>query len=154
MSLTLRDNDHSCQTLRTKSSELLRGQSAWRLPVLYRFERGFERGSEFKCVFGVASRVGSSMDSSVYSSVSTRRARMLCQSSGKSFESRQPHSERMQVQMAHTSVALDKTNVSADSAVFHTPRAIAMNAAKLKQFELWQLDECDIRIKGWEAREM
>ena len=36
----------------------------------------------------VTSRVVSSMDSSVYSSVSTRRARMLCQSSGESVESR------------------------------------------------------------------
>ena len=62
--------------------------------------------------------------------------------------------DRMQVQMAHTSVALDKTNASADSAVFHTPRAVAMNGAKGKQFELWQFDECDLRIKAWEAREI
>ena len=58
------------------------------------------------------------------------------------------------MQMAHTSVALDKTNASADSAVFHTPRGVAMNAAKLNQVELWQLDECDSRIKAWEAREI
>ena len=48
--------------------------------------------------------------------------------------------ERMQVQMAHTSVALDKANASAVSAVFHTPRAVAMFAAKGKQFELWPLE--------------
>ena len=58
------------------------------------------------------------------------------------------------MQMAHTSVALDKTNASADSAVFHTPRAVAMNAAKLKQVELWHLEECDLRIKALEAREI
>ena len=29
-----------------------------------------------------------------------------------------------------------------------------MNAAKGKQFELWQLDECDLRIKALEAREI
>ena len=40
--------------------------------------------------------------------------------------------ERMHVQMAHSSVALDKTSASAVSAVFHTPRAVAMNAAKWK----------------------
>ena len=56
------------------------------------------------------------------------------------------------MQMAHTSVALDKTNASADSAVFHSLRAVAMNAAMLKHVELWQLDECDSRIKAWEAR--
>ena len=38
----------------------------------------------------VASRVVASMASSVYSSVSTLRARMLCQSSGKSVECRKP----------------------------------------------------------------
>ena len=27
-----------------------------------------------------------------------------------------------------------------------------MNAAKWKQFELWQLEECNLRIKAWEAR--
>ena len=58
------------------------------------------------------------------------------------------------MQMAHTSVALDKTNVSEDSTVFHTPRAVAMNAAKLSQVELSQLDECDSRIKAWEAKEI
>ena len=36
----------------------------------------------------------------------------------------------------------------------HTPRAVAMNAGKLNQVELWQLDECDSRIKAWEAREI
>ena len=29
-----------------------------------------------------------------------------------------------------------------------------MNAAKLNQVELWQLDECDSRIKAWEGREI
>ena len=58
--------------------------------------------------------------------------------------------ERMHVQVAHTSLALDKTNASADSAVFHASRAVAMNAAKWKQFELWQLEICDLRIKAWE----
>ena len=40
--------------------------------------------------------------------------------------------EGMHVQMAHASVSLDKTNASADSAVFHTHthRAVAMTAAK------------------------
>ena len=40
------------------------------------------------------------------------------------------------------------------SAVFHTPRAVAMNAAEVKQFELWQLDDCDLTVKAWEAREI
>ena len=62
--------------------------------------------------------------------------------------------ERMHVQMSHTSVALGRTNARSDSAVFHTPRAVAMNAAKRKQFDLWQLDECDLTVKAWEAREI
>ena len=40
------------------------------------------------------------------------------------------------------------------TAWFSTPRAVAMNAAKLNHFELWQLDEGDSRIKAWEAREI
>ena len=29
-----------------------------------------------------------------------------------------------------------------------------MNAAKMKQFELWRLEKRDVRIKAWEAREI
>ena len=102
----------------------------------------------------VVSSMGSSIDSSVYSSVSTSRARMLCQSSGKSVEGRQPRlREDARADGPHIG-ALDKTNASADSAVFHTSRAVAMNVAKWKQFELWQLEKCDLRIKAWEARDV
>ena len=31
-------------------------------------------------------------------------------------------------------------------------RTVAMNAAKLKQAELWQLKRCDVRVKSWKAR--
>ena len=61
--------------------------------------------------------------------------------------------KRMRVQIAHTSVALNKSNASADSAGFHALRTVATDAAKTKQFELWQLEECDLKIKAWEARE-
>ena len=89
----------------------------------------------------VTPRVGSSMDSSVYSSVSTRGTRMLRQS------------VRMRVQMVHTSDALDKSNASANNAFFHTPNTVARDAAKTKQFELWQAVKCDVRIKSWKVRE-
>ena len=36
---------------------------------------------------------------------------------------------------------------------FSTPRTVATDAAKTKQFELWQLEKCDVRIKPWKARE-
>ena len=116
----------------------------------------------------IASRVVSSMASSVYSSVSTRRARMLCQSSGESVEGRQP---RLQARgcacrLAHSSVARTKAKASADSASSTTPltrttqlrcgrpRTVATDAEKVKQVELWQLEKCDLRIKAWEAREI
>ena len=60
--------------------------------------------------------------------------------------------ERMRVQMVHTSVAPDKSNASANNAVFHTHRTGARDAAKTKQFELWQAVKCDVRIKSWKAR--
>ena len=71
----------------------------------------------------------------------------------------------MRVQIAHTSVALNKAIASAVSASSTTPltrttqlkrekpRTIAMDAVQTKQFELWQLEECDERIKSWKARE-
>ena len=51
-----------------------------------------------------------------------------------------------------TPVLLDKSNASANNAVFHTQRTIAKDADKTKQFELWQAVECDVRIKpvSWE----
>ena len=61
--------------------------------------------------------------------------------------------ERMRVQMAHTSVALNKTNTSADSAAFHTPRTVATDAAETKQFEFGQSEKCDVRIKSGKGRE-
>ena len=61
--------------------------------------------------------------------------------------------ERMRVQMVHTSVALEKSNASASNAVFHTHRTVARDAAKTRQFELWQAVECDVRIKSWKVRE-
>ena len=45
--------------------------------------------------------------------------------------------ERMRVQMAHTTGALNKTNASADSAALHTPRKVTTDAAQTKQFNLW-----------------
>ena len=60
--------------------------------------------------------------------------------------------ERMRVQVAHSSVALNKSNASADSAVFHALQTVARNATKLKQVELWQLEKCDVRFKSWKAR--
>ena len=73
--------------------------------------------------------------------------------------------ERMRVQIAHTSVAPNQANTSADSASSTTPltqttqlrcgkpRTVFTVAAK-KQVELWQLEKCDLRTKAWEAREI
>ena len=72
----------------------------------------------------------------------------------------------MRVQIAHTSVARNKANASADSARFTTPltrttqlrcgkpRTVATDAARVKQVEMWLLEKCDWRIKAWEAREI
>ena len=49
---------------------------------------------------------------------------------------------------------LDKSSASANHAVFHTQRAVVREAAKTKQFELWQAVKCGLRIKDWEAREI
>ena len=43
--------------------------------------------------------------------------------------------------MVHTSVALNKSNASADNAVFHTAEQFAMDAAKTNRLELWQAGE-------------
>ena len=63
-----------------------------------------------------------------------------------------------------TSVARNKANTSADSAISTTPltrttqlrcgkpRAVTTDAAKVKQVELWRLEKCDVRIKSLEAR--
>ena len=73
--------------------------------------------------------------------------------------------KRMRVQTAHTGVARNKANTSADSASSTTPltrttqltcgkpRVVTTDAAKVKQVELWQLEKCDLRVEGWEARE-
>ena len=70
------------------------------------------------------------------------------------------------MQIAHTSVAGNKANTSADSASSTTPltrttqlrcgkpRAVTTDAAKVEQVELWRLEKCDLRIKAWEAREI
>ena len=60
--------------------------------------------------------------------------------------------EKMRVQVALNRVALNKINASSDSAVFHALQIVAMNATKLKQFELWQSEKRDVRIKSWKAR--
>ena len=72
--------------------------------------------------------------------------------------------ERMRVQIAHTSVALNEATASADSASSTTPltrttqlrrgksRTIATNAAEIKLFDLWRLEKCDVRIMSSEAR--
>ena len=62
--------------------------------------------------------------------------------------------ERMRVQMVHTSVAFHLSNARANHAVFHTQPAVEREAAKTKQFELWQAVKCGLRIKAWEAREI
>ena len=36
---------------------------------------------------------------------------------------------------------------------FGKPRPVTTDVAKVKQVELWQQEECDLRIKAWEARE-
>ena len=68
------------------------------------------------------------------------------------------------MQIAHTSVALNKANASAVSDSSTTPltrttqltrgkpRTVATDA-KTKQFEVLQLEKCDVRIKSWKARE-
>ena len=67
------------------------------------------------------------------------------------------------MQIAHTNVALNKANASADSASSTTPLTrttqlscgkVTTDAAKVKQVELWLLGKCDLRIKAWEAREI
>ena len=74
--------------------------------------------------------------------------------------------KRMRVQIAHTSVDLNKANTSADSASSTTPwarttelrcgkpRTLTTDAAKVKKFELWRSEKCNLRIKPWEAREI
>ena len=74
--------------------------------------------------------------------------------------------ERTTVQIAHSSVARNKANASADSASSTTPltrttqlrsrkpRTFITIAAKVKQVELWQLEKCDVRIKAWKAKEI
>ena len=71
----------------------------------------------------------------------------------------------MRVQIAHTSVALNKENTSADSASSTTPltrtkqlkrgkaRTGTTDDAKLTPVELWRLEKRDLRIKASEARE-
>ena len=53
----------------------------------------------------------------------------------------------MRVQIAHTSVALNKAN-----AMRGKPRTVPMDAAKMKQGKLWRLEKCDVIIKALEAR--
>ena len=72
----------------------------------------------------------------------------------------------MRVQIAHTSVALNKTNTIADCASSTTPltrttqmkrgkpRTSTTDDAKVTQVELWRLEKCDLRIEAWEAREI
>ena len=72
----------------------------------------------------------------------------------------------MRVQIAYTSVALNKANTSVDSDNATTPftrttqlkrgkpRAVTTDAAKVKQVAWWQLETCDLRINAWEAREI
>ena len=114
----------------------------------------------------VASRVVSSMASSVYSSVSTRRARMLCHGSGWSVESRQmrlqedaradcPHqccSEqgKYKCRQRHFHHAVDAN----DTVEVWESRSSYNGCRQGKQVELWHLEECDLRIKAWEAREI
>ena len=61
--------------------------------------------------------------------------------------------ETKHVQMVHTSVALNSSNVIADRAVFHTQPTFARDAAKTKLLELWQSETCDVRINLRKARE-
>ena len=66
--------------------------------------------------------------------------------------------ERMRVQIADTSVALNEANASADIASSTTqltrrqPRTFATGTAKMKQSSLWRLEKCDVRITSWAAR--
>ena len=72
----------------------------------------------------------------------------------------------MRVQIAHTSVALNKANTSADSASSTTPltrttqlkrgkaRRGTPDNAKLTPVELWRLEKRDLRIKACEAEEI
>ena len=59
--------------------------------------------------------------------------------------------EEMRVPIAQNSDALNKSNASADSAVFHALKVCATDAIKTKPIELWLLEKCDVRIKSWEA---
>ena len=62
------------------------------------------RESQLAPSSSMSSRVASSMASSVYSSVSTRRARILRQSSGNQLRVDSRDCEKMRAQMAHTVV--------------------------------------------------
>ena len=92
-----------------------------------RYENRFERGLEFKCVFESRCKgrveYGFEYGSSVYSSVLHADRECCVRAMINQLRVDNRDCERMQVQMAHTSVALDKTNASAYSAVFHTLRA-------------------------------
>ena len=112
----------------------------------------------------VASRVVSSMDSSVDSSVSTRRARMLCQSSGKSVESRQmrlredasadgPHqccSEQgeyrcRQRQLHH---AVDTNHTVEEWKTTNSYNGCHQG----KTSRIVAIGDCDLRIKAWGSK--
>ena len=65
--------------------------------------------------------------------------------------------------MPTTIVALNKANASGRQRQFHAVdanhtvgklRKVATDTAKEKQFELWQLETCDLRIKAWGARDI
>ena len=99
----------------------------------------------------VATRVASSMDSSVYSSASTRRARMMCQSCGKSVESRQTRlREDARADGPHQCCSGHDKCKCRQRGFPHT----ASSCNECRQVEMWQLDEWDSRIKAWEAREI
>ena len=120
-----------------------------------RFENRFESGFEFKCVF-----------ERVFKCVYTQSENAGSRLWGTQLRVDQCDCKRMRGQIAHTSVALNKVNTSADSDSSTTPltrttqlergkpRTGTKDDAKVTPVELWRLETCDFRVKAWEAREI
>ena len=127
------------------------------------YENRFECGFEFKCVFEGRFEYGFER---AFECVYTQSENAVSWLWANQLRVEKCDCERMRVQVAHTSVALNNANTSADSANSTTPltrtaqvkrgkpRTGTTDAAKVTQIEPWRLEKCDLRIKAWEAREI
>ena len=82
----------------------------------------------------------------MYSIVSTQRAKTLCTALRNQLVIDKRDCEKMRVPSAPNSVSLNKSNPSADTAVFRALRASTTDDTKMKPTELWQFEKRDMRI--------